>query len=62
MKIDKDFNKLFSDEEKIMYFFAGLAHDINHSNYKLIVGGTNNQYEIALKTKLAEEAQNEAVL
>jgi hypothetical protein len=39
-------------------FFAGLAHDINHSNFFLIKDGTNNGFEVNMNTPLAKLANN----
>ena len=42
----KELNKYFTDEEKFYAIIAGYSHDLNHP-------GTNNLYEVKLKTKLA---------
>ena len=43
-------NAYCSDEEKMLYMLAALAHDINHSTFWDHLEGTNNQFEVKMKS------------
>lgn len=55
IKSDNKFSSLYSREQIGFAFIAALGHDLKHQ-------GTNNGYQIKMKTQLAVIAENEAVL
>jgi hypothetical protein len=55
VKLDGRFKALFSEEEIGFVLVGGLAHDIDHR-------GTNNIYEIKMKSELSKLANSESIL
>lgn len=53
--MDDFLRKTYSDEDLTYYLIAGITHDVNHP-------GTNNIYEVKMKSELAKVAENDAVL
>ena len=53
--MDDFLRKTYSDEDLTYYLIAGITHDVNHP-------GTNNIYEVKMKSESAKVAENEAVL